>query len=131
MDFVESSWKQPSRKAHITARIADKFKSLRMCLKRWQMNVSKLKLLISKSNHVVFLLDELEEWRPLFRQEINFRRIVKGHLEKLLHLQFLHWKKRCTIRYFKVGGENTRFFHAMATERHRKNSIASLNPGDG
>ena len=77
----------------MTARIADKFKSLRMCLKRWQMNVSELKLLISKSNHVVFLLDELEEWRPLFRQEINFRRIVKSHLEKLLHLQFLYWKK--------------------------------------
>ena len=95
------------------------------------MNVSKLRLLIIKCNHVIFLLDEMEEWRPLFIQENNFRRIVKTHLEKLLHLQFLYWKKRRSIRYFKVGGENTKFFHAMATERHRKNSIASLKLPDG
>ena len=131
MECVESSWLTSSRKTHITAKIADKFKHLRMCLKRWQMNVSKLKLLISKCNHVVFLLDELEEWRPLFRQEFNFRKIVKAHLEKLLHLHCMYWKKRCTIRYIKVGGENTKFFHAMATERHRRNSIASLKLPDG
>ena len=131
MDCVESSWNQPSQKTHITAKIADKFKCLRMCLKRWQMNISKLRLLISKCNHVIFLLDELEEWRPLVIQENNFRRIVKTHLEKLLHLQFLYWKKRCSIRYFKVEGENTNFFHAMATERHRRNSIASLRLPDG
>ena len=95
------------------------------------MHVSKLKLLISKCNHVIFLLDELEEWRPLFRQEFNFRKIVKVHLEKLLHLHCMYWKKRCTIRYIKVGGENTKFFHAMATERHRRNSIASLKLPDG
>ena len=97
MDCVELSWQKPSWKGHITARIADKFKSLRMCLKRWQTNVSKLKTLISKCNHVIFLLDELEEWRPLFRQQFNFGKIVKVHLEKLLHLQILYWKKDCQI----------------------------------
>ena len=95
------------------------------------MNVSKLKLLIAKCNHVILLLDDLEEWRPLFIQEFNFRKTVKVHLEKLLHLQFLYWKKRCTVRYIKVGGENTKFFHAMAIERHRRNSIASLKLPDG
>ena len=131
MDCVAKSWNIPSRKDNITAKIADKFKYLRMCLKKWQMNVSKLKLLIAKCNHVILLLDDLEEWRPLFVQELNFRKIVKVHLEKLLHLQFLYWKKRCIVRYIKVGGENTKFFHAMATERHRRNSIASLKLPDG
>ena len=87
---------------------------------------SKMKLLISSCNKVILLLDNLEELRPLFRQEFNFRKIVKLHLENLLHTQFLYWKKRCTIRYIKVGEENTKFFHAMATERFRRNSIASL-----
>ena len=105
MDCVAKSWNIPSRKGHITAKIADNFKSLRMCLKIWQLNVSKLKLLIAKCNHVIFLLDDLEEWRPLFVHELNFRKIVKVHLEKLLHLQFLYWKKRCTVRYIKVGEE--------------------------
>ena len=30
-----------------------------------------------------------------------------------------------------LGGENTNFFHAMAIERHRRNSIASLKDIDG
>ena len=103
MDYVESSWQKPSWKGRITTRIADKFKSLRICHKRWQKNISKLKTLVCKCNHVILLLDELEECRPLFRLETNFIRIVKTHVEKLLHLQFLYWKKRCTIRYIKVG----------------------------
>ena len=90
-----------------------------------------MKLLISSCNKVILLLDNLEELRPLFRQEFNFRKIVKLHLENLLHTQFLYWKKGCTIRYIKVGEENTKFFHAMATERFRRNSIASLQQPDG
>jgi hypothetical protein len=31
----------------------------------------------------------------------------------------------------KQGEENTKFFHAMATERYRRNSIASLVSDDG
>ena len=68
----------------------------------------------------------MEELRPLFRKEFNFKKIVKLHVEHLLHLQFLYWKKGCTIRHIKVGEENNKFFHAMATERFRRNSIASL-----
>ncbi|XP_073368071.1 uncharacterized protein [Aegilops tauschii subsp. strangulata] len=131
MDCVDSSWQKQSRKGHITARIADKFKSLRMCLKMWQKIISKLKTLICKCNSVILLLDELEEYRTLYRQESNFRIVVKYHVEKFLHLQCFYWRKRCTIRYIKVGGENTKFFHAMATERYRRNSIASLKLPDG
>ena len=88
IECVELSGQKPSLKGHITARIANKLKALRISLKRWQLNVSKLKLFVTKCNHVILLLDELEEVSPLFRQESNFRRILKAHVEKLLHLQF-------------------------------------------
>lgn len=64
MKCVEDSWQKPSKKRHITARIADKLKSMRMSPKKWQMTVSKLKDLIAKCNQVVLLLDGLEELRP-------------------------------------------------------------------
>lgn len=35
MECVKESWQKPSRKSHITAVIADKFKALRMALKKW------------------------------------------------------------------------------------------------
>ena len=67
---------------------------------------------------------------PLTRQEFNFRRIVKFHYEHLLKIHYIYWKQRCTIRSIKVGEENSKFFHAMASERMRKNSISSLKTND-
>ena len=63
--------------------------------------------------------------------EFNFRRIVKLHLEDILHWQFIYWKQRCTIRNIKVGEENSKFFHAMATERFWRNTISSIKSVDG
>jgi mannosylglycoprotein endo-beta-mannosidase len=77
------------------------------------------------------VLDTLEEERPLYREEFNFRQIVKLHLEDLLLAECNYWKKRCTIRWIKQGEDNTKKFHAMATERFRRNNIAVLHDVDG
>ena len=42
-----------------------------------------------------------------------------------------YWKKRCTVRWTKFGDENSKFFQAFATERYKKNYIASLVNSDG
>ena len=42
-----------------------------------------------------------------------------------------YWKKRCSIRWAKVGEETTKFFHAMGTKRYRQNAISSLRTQDG
>ena len=80
---------------------------------------------------MILWLDNLKDMRHLSRLKGNFRKITKMHHEHLLHMQYLHRRKRCTIRYIKVGEENSKFFQAMATERYRKNSIASLLLSDG
>ena len=110
MDCVREVWNKPSHKAHITAAIMDKLKSLRFALKKWQKGLSHIKSLIEKCNWLILWLDDLEDWRPLSIPEHNFKKICKMHHEHLLHLQFLYWRKRCTIRYIKVGEENSKFF---------------------
>jgi hypothetical protein len=35
------------------------------------------------------------------------------------------------VRWFKLGGENTKFFHSKATERYRHNKIAEIKDDDG
>ena len=80
---------------------------------------------------MIFILDSLEEQRPLYRSEFNFRNIVKLHMSELLSAECSYWRKRCTIRWIKQGEENTKFFHAMATERYRRNSISMLRAADG
>jgi hypothetical protein len=38
----------------------------------------------------------------------------------------LYWRQRQTIRWVKLGDENSRFFHANATIKHRRNLITTL-----
>jgi exonuclease III len=131
MDCVKEVWNSRSNKAYSSAVLVDKFKSLRYALKKWHTSLSKLKINIQNCNKVILLLDTLEEQRPLFLTELNFRQIVKLHLENLLLVECNYWRKRCTIRWVKVGEDNTKFFHAMATQRHRRNAISMLTATDG
>jgi mannosylglycoprotein endo-beta-mannosidase len=108
-----------------------KFKRLRNALKKWKTSLSRIKGLITRCNWVIDFLDRLEEERPLFSPEKNFRRLVKQKYEHLLKAQYNYWRKRCTIRWMKLGEENTKFFHAMATERYRHNAIEQIQNSEG
>jgi hypothetical protein len=63
----------------------------------------------------VLLLDRLEEIRWLSAAEALLRRLAKEQLERQLKLKSLYWRQRYTIRYCRLGDENTRFFHACAS----------------
>ncbi|XP_073362668.1 uncharacterized protein [Aegilops tauschii subsp. strangulata] len=130
-ECVEQSWNAPTMKSNSAARLTEKFKRLRYALKHWYISLSKLKKAIEACNQVVMFFDNMEELRTLTRPEFNFRKIVKLHVEDLLHLQFIYWKQRCTIRWIKVGEENSKFFQVMDTERFSRNSISSLQDDDG
>jgi hypothetical protein len=71
-------------------------------------------------------LDDLEDRRPLYNIESNLRRLVKQQLATLLHYKNVYRKKRYTVNRIKFGDECTKFFHAIATISHRRNSIPQL-----
>jgi hypothetical protein len=52
-------------------------------------------------------------------------------LHRSIEERSLYWRTRAKVRYVLEGDENTKFFHSIATERHRKNSISSLQAPDG
>lgn len=70
---------------------------------------------------MILFLDKLEELRLLNVPELKFRLIVKRHVASLLSWQEQYWKQRFKQKLVLLGGENTKFFHAMATERFRNN----------
>jgi hypothetical protein len=73
-------------------------------------NLSNIDTCIENCNKIIFMLDEYEDARELHISEWNFRRIIK---ERYLHLSDCKrdiWKNRCTIRWAKLGDENTSFF---------------------
>ena len=80
-----------------------KFKTLRRDLKHWSKGISKLSVAIENSNKALCEIDELENKRILTIPEVNFRRILKAHIIRLLRYQQAYWKRRCTIRWFSLG----------------------------
>lgn len=131
MDTVSNVWVQAVRASNSAQVISSKFKNLRRTLKQWSRNISSLPKLITNCNLVIAFLDSLGELRNLFTQESNFRILIKGHLQKLLHMQKEYWRQRYTQRFFQLGDENTKFFHSMATERYRRNTISQILNPDG
>jgi hypothetical protein len=130
-ETVLESWNHPVRANNSALILSAKLKRLRKDLKFWSKSISRLSTAIENSNKALAELDSIEDKRALARQEWNFRVILKKHLLRLLDYKNKYWKKRCTYRWAKLGDENTKFFHARATERYRRNNIAVLTSLDG
>lgn len=75
---------------------------------------------------MIYFMENIELLRDLSIQEWNFRNILCDKLLNLLKVQKAYWKQRGKIRWIKEGDAGTKFFHAHATVRHRKNAISSL-----
>ena len=131
IEAVQNSWSKPTYKKNSAANLNANLKRLRYDLKLWSRNISRLKICIENCNKALLELDNIEDHRGLTIPEDNFWRIIKIHLLNLLDYQREYWKKRCTIRWTKFEDENTKFFHAMATDRYRRNSISQLTLPDG
>jgi len=86
-ELVEEIWKTETNTNNSVARVSAKLKLLRKALKKWSKNISQLNKLIQECNTVLAVLDKLEDQRPLFTQESNFRKILKAHILKLLQFK--------------------------------------------
>lgn len=134
MDVVSNAWTRPIRHGkdcNTASTICQKLKMVRQALTKWSKQISRLSIAIQNTNRAMVKLDTLEEKRMLTTPESNYRKILKAHLLRLLDYQKQYWKKRCTIRWIRFGDENTKFFQSVATERFRKNCIATLQAEDG
>ena len=110
--------------------ITAKFKNLRV-IKAWQGQLFSLKANITNVKLILSLLCILEEFRNLTLHEWNFRFILKQKLLSLLRQQKIYLKQRGSIRWVTKGDAGTKFFHANATIRHRKNLITCLEDSLG
>lgn len=81
----------------------------------WHAQLSSLKANIKNVKLVLVFLGVLEEYRDLY----------------VLKKQKIYWKQKGTTKWVKLGDEGTRFFHANATIRKRKNLITTLTDNNG
>jgi hypothetical protein len=130
-DIFQAAWNLPSSHSDKAKRISSKFKTLRRILKAWKNQLPSLAKTIKNCKEVILFLDTLEENRDLSLEEWNFRSLVSQQLESLLAQEKAYWKQRGTVNWVKFGDECTKFFHANASIRHSRNSIAILRDDTG
>jgi hypothetical protein len=128
---VAHGWSVPTFQTDSAKILSAKFKNLRRVLKSWQSQLSNLKVNIANVKSVLILLGILEEYRDLTVHEWNFRMVLQDKYTSLLRQQQIYWKQRGTLKWVKFGDEGSKFFHAIATIRHRRNLITSLQDDNG
>jgi hypothetical protein len=71
-------------------------------------------------------LQEKED--PCFQSE---EKQVRLELQKLIDSEELWWRQPAKADWLKSGDRNTRFFHACANERKRRNTVGSITDENG
>lgn len=128
---VQQGWYAPEHITDAAKIITAKFKNLRKVLKEWQSNISNLKQTIANVKLTLTFLLLIEEFRDLTVPEWNFKAILEQKLTSLLHQQRVYWKQRGAVKWVTLGDASTKFFHATATIKYRRNLITSLEDSSG
>jgi len=63
--------------------------------------------------------------------EWNFRILLEEKLVSLLHQQKAYWKQRGAVKWVTLGDASTKFFHANASIKFRRNLITTLENSEG
>ena len=63
---------------------------------------------------------------PSNQQLANTRNAIKSKLKELVAQENTYWHQRSKISWMKDGNRNSKFFHAMASQRKRSNEILML-----
>jgi exonuclease III len=56
---------------------------------------------------------------------------LRGEIDGLLEQEEIKWRQRANEEWLKNGDRNTKYFHACATQRRRKNMIDQILDGGG
>jgi len=133
-DFLEvflNSWNQDVGLADKARLVTRKLKNLRAALKQWSSSFSNLRQLIHNNDLTVQFFDLIEEHRDLTLEEWQLRDLIRDNLLLLLEQQRIYWQQRGAIKWATLGDAGTKFFHANATTRHRRNLITVLQDESG
>lgn len=125
---VQNGWMAPSHIVDLARIITAKFKNLRSVLKVWQRGLSNLKVVIQNVKLTLSLILLVEELEILPSQGGTSSFFLSRNF---LHQQHLYWKQRGTVKWVTLGDASTKFFHANATAKYRRNLISVLEDGNG
>lgn len=108
-----------------------KIRKLRQHLKGWAKHASGVykkekKDILDKIDS----LDKKDEHTHLSRQEVDLKNCLHNRLAQILREEEVKWYQRAKIKELLQGDSNTKYFHLIASGKHRKTRIFQLQDGD-
>jgi hypothetical protein len=110
-----------------SASAVHKVKAFRFVCKAWKRSHRFIPTHVNDCRFVIDLMDFFEESRLLSEQEVSLRDEARAQLLHAVQKEATHWKQRGKFRAIREGGKNSKFFHAMASGRMRRNHIRVLD----
>jgi hypothetical protein len=125
-----SAWQSAPAAGDAAGTLVAQIKAARQASKVWLRKHRSPPHIYHNCYFIIRLFDYLEEFRTLIPGERCLRDLCSERLQLFLCQRAAYWKQRGKYRALKEGDANTKFFHARATGRRRKNQIAVITVDD-
>jgi len=125
--MIQNFWSSISVSSTGRRNMVSAFKMLKERCKHWNKDVVD-----NMSNQIKELeleadsLDHLKEYKDLSAVELIRSNSIAFKLRNFNRMQESVWKQKLKVQWCKLGDKNTRFFHLVATIRHKRNQILSV-----
>lgn len=101
-------------------------------LREWHLGrFSQIEIQLQNCKKALIFFDMIEEKRVLDTREFNFRLKIRARAYELAQIVELRWMQRSRVTWLQSGDKNTRYFHAYASARARKNAVEKIQLEDG
>ena len=122
MKTIERAWQDSA-----SMPINEKLKAVRKGLKSWNHEeFGNIDTNIKNLEDEIQKYDDLSNERDLNLDEIENRKVAQIELWKWIKRKEQYWAQNSRILWLKEGDRNSKFFHTIASNKKRRNSIASI-----
>lgn len=126
-EVIKSVWGEAGEEGNALAETRSKLHRCKSALSEWSCwKLGAVPRTIKRLSRSLEKLQRLEGPGNVLRIKQ-----VQGEIQKLLEMENIHWKQRAKRNWFKEGDKNTKFFHAWAIQRWKKNFIHQIKDDEG
>ncbi|XP_075674939.1 uncharacterized protein LOC142644147 [Castanea sativa] len=127
-DIIQEAWGKAGVDRDGLGAVQEKIKACGVDLMAWGSPITNPDTIALKETQMQ--LDRLNEAELTEASKAEFLSLSK-RMDELLQKQEIYWAQRSRINWMKHGDRNTKFFHAKASQRQRKNYINGIRNSQG